>query len=80
MIRPIELVIYGVIFKCPLQKCALPDHLKQVSQMSIYVSPKPEMSLKKNCFPMKIYICKVKIQNTQIVFHLNHIHVVKSDT
>lgn len=54
MIRPVESVIYTVIFKCPLQKCDLPDHLKQVFKVSIYVSPKPEMSLKKNCFQVRI--------------------------
>lgn len=47
MIHPIELVICSMIFKGPLQKYALPGNLKQVFQVSIYVSPKPEMSLKK---------------------------------
>lgn len=47
MTDPFESVIYGVIFKCPLQKSVLPDHLKQASQGSIYVTPKPDTSLKK---------------------------------
>lgn len=63
MIHPIELVIYGMIFKCPLQECTLPGNLKQVSQVSMYVSPKPEMSLKKHSFLMKILLCKIKIQS-----------------
>lgn len=54
MIHPIELVIYGVNFKCPLEKCALPDNLKEVFQVSIYVSSKPVMSLKKHRFLVKI--------------------------
>lgn len=54
MIHPIELVIYGVNFKCPLEKCALPDNWKEVFQVSIYVSSKAVMSLKKHRFLMKI--------------------------
>lgn len=68
-IHPVELVICDVTFKCPLQKCALPGNLKQVSQVSIYVSPKPEMSLKKHSFLMKISICKVKIQSIPCKSH-----------
>lgn len=66
MIYPIELVIYGMIFKCPLQKCTLPGNLKQVSQVSIYVSPMPAVSLKKHDFLMKIQACQVKIQSISI--------------
>lgn len=74
MIHPIELVIYGVNFKCPLEKCALPDNLKEVFQVSTYASSKPGMSLKKQ-FPHGNLGLQSK--NTKIVFHLNHMQVVK---
>lgn len=78
MIHPIELVMYGVIFKCPLEKCDLPDNLKWVFQVSIYVFSESEMSFKKQ-FPDEILGLQSKnIKYKNSIPSKSH-KVVKSD-
>lgn len=79
MIYPIELVIYGVIFKCPLEKCDLPNNLKQVFQVSIYVFWGPEMSLKKQ-FPDENLDFQNKNKKYKNSIPSKSHKVVKSDT
>lgn len=78
MIHP-ELVMYGMIFKCPLEKCNLPDNLKQVFQVSIYVFSGPEMSLKKQ-FPDEKLGLQSKITKYKNSIASTSHKVVKSDT